>query len=858
MGIPLLLSDVPNATPYIQYVAASGQTLFPYPFPITQDSDLIAVVNGVTLNTDAGYSLTGQGNDTGGNLIFTLGQTAGAVVTLFRDIPIERISQIAQNSGFSSTVFNAEFNNIYLIMQQLEQAQAFSLQIPNTNNPPGNPLLTPAAYANKFLGFDSFGNPQPSILTSAGTLSAAIIGGLISPVTAAETATGVTVVNVFAPVGRMDRYGIVPNNSGVATANTTAIKALFNQTIASGPSGRFTFPNTTGTDIYYFNGVIPCRDGISIDLGGCTLQYTGAVLAGDTNSGLFFAIRDFEIFGGAIKTAVDTSLATSSGYAVQLGARDNGTYFSIFDSTLPTPMGNCKIRDLHITINNTGSNVSSTGGIQIIGGLQNCEVSNISIDGSTTAANGIDYEFGWATSGTTNLRQTSHAHNMVFRNIRVQNLLAQTGTAITLAGMYNAVVENLYCNGVGSCVDVTTGESLFYRPWAGIDTIGVKRNISLRNIIGQSLTGPGIGFNGAVSAAGGYLAGLISGLGHPADYLAETDLGAFSLDGFALDGSANIAGFGNGINLAGCTRAEIRNGTITGGFLNGIVAQDETNALILESVNIHGALDNGVSLGGFPIWSPARKAKVRISNCYIAGNSTSSAGAFPGISVGANYDSVLIEHNHINYDSAYHGTDETTQGPAVQVDVTGPSNVVCKYNHVGVVIGGVAYFNLNTTTPSNGFYLEGNTGVVTYSGLWDGVEQAWTPVLTCATPGNLAVSYTTQAGGYTKKGNQVEFWFNVVTSAFTHTAGESGGVKLTGLPYAPTATANMKRQGALAFGGITKASYTQFTSDVEGTTPIVQFFASGSGQAPSQVVIGDLPTAGTVTLQGSGSYFAAP
>src|SRR5665213_32361 len=110
MAIPLTLSEVPDATPYIQYVASSGQTVFPYPFPITQDSDLVAVVNGVTLNTDSGYTLSGQGNDTGGNLTFTLGQTTGAIVTLYRDIPIERLTQFSQNGGFSSAAFNAEFN----------------------------------------------------------------------------------------------------------------------------------------------------------------------------------------------------------------------------------------------------------------------------------------------------------------------------------------------------------------------------------------------------------------------------------------------------------------------------------------------------------------------------------------------------------------------------------------------------------------------------------------------------------------------------------------------------------------------------------------------------------------------------
>jgi hypothetical protein len=179
MGIPASLSSVPAATPYVQYIATSGQTVFPYPFPITQDSDLVVVINGVTQNTDSGYTLSGVGNPTGGNVTFTTGQTTGAIITFYRDIVIERITQITQNSGFSSTAFNAEFNNIYLIMQQLQESLSFALQVPNTNNPAPVTMLTPANYASKYLAFDSYGNPTPAVLTSSGSLTQANVVSLL-------------------------------------------------------------------------------------------------------------------------------------------------------------------------------------------------------------------------------------------------------------------------------------------------------------------------------------------------------------------------------------------------------------------------------------------------------------------------------------------------------------------------------------------------------------------------------------------------------------------------------------------------------------------------------------------------------
>lgn len=257
MGIPLTLSSVPAATPYIQYIATNGQTLFPYPFVITQDSDLVVVVNGVTQPTDSGYTLSGQGNSTGGNVMFTVGQTAGAIITLYRNIVIQRITQISQNSGFSSTAFNAEYNNIYLILQQLQEAIGFSLQIPNTNNPAPTTTLTPAAYANKYLSFDGSGNPQPALLTSSGTVTGALILSLLTasgvatllnggasasllatligtPQTAIELARGVVPTDTTYLPGDWRRYGV---KGGGGRASDVVITA--GSAIVTSPSGQF-------------------------------------------------------------------------------------------------------------------------------------------------------------------------------------------------------------------------------------------------------------------------------------------------------------------------------------------------------------------------------------------------------------------------------------------------------------------------------------------------------------------------------------------------------------------------------------------------------------------------------------------
>lgn len=306
MGIPLILSSVPAVTPYIQYVASSGQTLFPFPFPITQDSDLVVVVNGITQATDAGYTLSGQGNPTGGNLTFTVGQTAGAIVTLFRNIPIERITQIAQNSGFSSTAFNAEYNNIYLILQQLQESIALSLQIPNTNSPSPTTTLTPGAYANKFLFFDANGNPTPASAIATTALTAALLAGLLQPQLPGEP----TVVNGVWPVGVVDRYqtNAVPGTTIMTTGAQLALNFAPKVTFLPGE-----------TYLIDSSGALRNQDGGTICLGVKSNQWvemTGAQInlaAPSTVNGSIFGnanpIVNTKLTGGVI----DGNMANISG-----------------------------------------------------------------------------------------------------------------------------------------------------------------------------------------------------------------------------------------------------------------------------------------------------------------------------------------------------------------------------------------------------------------------------------------------------------------------------------------------------------------------------------------------------------------
>lgn len=129
-------------------------------------------------------------------------------------------------------------------------------------------------------------------------------------------------------------------------------------------------------------------------------------------------------------------------------------------------------------------------------------------------------------------------------------------------------------------------------------------------------------------------------------------------------------------------------------------------------------------------------------------------------------------------------------------------------------------------------------------------EGTWTPVLTFATPGNLAVTYSLQNGYYTKIGRLVSISFVMVTSAFTWTTA-SGQLFVNGLPFTPVNDANYRAYAPIIYSGVTKAGYASIVSALIGNNAQIQFLASGSGVAIAAVNAADMPTGGTVVIGGN-------
>jgi len=163
-------------TPRDQYTATGGQVAFSYTFEIAAEGDIAVLQNGVLLSLGAGageYAVTGVGSDTGGVVTLVTGATSGDIITLYRDMALERLTSYTNGGDFLAADVNNDYDRLWLALQQNTGVSTRALVAPNTD--PTNINMTipdKATRLGKYLRFnDTTGNPEAG--DAAGLFTAA-------------------------------------------------------------------------------------------------------------------------------------------------------------------------------------------------------------------------------------------------------------------------------------------------------------------------------------------------------------------------------------------------------------------------------------------------------------------------------------------------------------------------------------------------------------------------------------------------------------------------------------------------------------------------------------------------------------
>ena len=137
-----------------------------------------------------------------------------------------------------------------------------------------------------------------------------------------------------------------------------------------------------------------------------------------------------------------------------------------------------------------------------------------------------------------------------------------------------------------------------------------------------------------------------------------------------------------------------------------------------------------------------------------------------------------------------------------------------------------------------------------------GVEKSWTPTLSFETNGDLAVTYAENKGHSFLIGDIAICWFRIATLTFTHSTA-ANGIKINGFPYVfqQSALQNIGfTAGSMVWRGITKAGFTEMIPTNQHLDTWAFIYGCGSGQNPTVIAAGDMPSGGNVEFKGFTIY----
>ena len=150
----------------IRYTATSGQTAFAIPFEFFENDEIYVYVAATTLvaadektqgTGSTHYAVSGGGGSTG-TVTFVTGITQGYIVTIVRDIPIERITDFTAGSTINRAALNTQLDTLTAMVGDLKDKSDRAIRLQPYDSEISLFLPTIANRAGKIFGFDTNGN----------------------------------------------------------------------------------------------------------------------------------------------------------------------------------------------------------------------------------------------------------------------------------------------------------------------------------------------------------------------------------------------------------------------------------------------------------------------------------------------------------------------------------------------------------------------------------------------------------------------------------------------------------------------------------------------------------------------------
>jgi hypothetical protein len=162
--------DINDTEARRQYTATAGQTAFSVPFTFFSAAEL-RVYNGDTElvyalspASSSQFSVSGANSDLGGSITLGApGASAGEIITIVHDVPIERVTDFPLSGPFQIESLNVELSKIVAMIRQLRTSIGRKIGLSDTDiTEILGSFPEQASRAGKYLAFDGNGNPVAS------------------------------------------------------------------------------------------------------------------------------------------------------------------------------------------------------------------------------------------------------------------------------------------------------------------------------------------------------------------------------------------------------------------------------------------------------------------------------------------------------------------------------------------------------------------------------------------------------------------------------------------------------------------------------------------------------------------------
>lgn len=111
---------ISSTTPINNYTGNSSTTVFPYDFYIPLEADISVYFDGVI--QASGFTVSGVGNSTGGDITFSVAPTTGVTVRLERVTTRDRTTDYSEGGGLAADTLDADLDRVVAIVQEIDRA----------------------------------------------------------------------------------------------------------------------------------------------------------------------------------------------------------------------------------------------------------------------------------------------------------------------------------------------------------------------------------------------------------------------------------------------------------------------------------------------------------------------------------------------------------------------------------------------------------------------------------------------------------------------------------------------------------------------------------------------------------------